>query len=282
MNDPSFKYIRAGRGPGTIRTYCCILLSSPTDMFAERIEGRAPLTIPASLTALTNNFILEGVVTLLHPPSEILTRWVNEDQTLSEQERASMLDFIAITDGRAPHGQGHTVLPKFDIDAREHEPLKEKTAMFGAALANRFHGYVLETLLPLFLDGHFAIDPREPIVIVRKFHELQSQIEESLHDFVLWVETQLESPDAEQVVREINGLAHWDVREQTVDILMARNDYKRVRVRTVKERLMRTFSSNLDKVIEDVAENLKSGMNAALLELAEKDKAAIPGPRHLE
>ncbi len=255
-------------------------ITSVHTMFAERIEGRAPITIPSSLTDLTNEFIMEGVVALLLPPSDILVQWVTQDSAFTEQERASMLDFIAITDGRAPHGQGHTVLPAFNPD--EHEPLKEKTAMFGAALANRFHGYILETLLPLYLNGRFAIDPHEPIVIVKKFHEIESLVEESLHDFVLWVETQLESQEAKQVVHEINGLNHWDKREHTIDELMVRNGYNRVRVGIVKERLMRMFSTALDTVMEDVAISLKSGITAALIELVEKDKAAIPGPRHLE
>ncbi len=241
----------------------------------ERIEGRAPVTIPPSLVTLTNEFIMEGVVSLLLPPSDLLTKWVATDPSFTEQERASMYDFIAISDGG-----GHTVMPVFDPNA--HEALQEQTAMFGAALANRFHGYILETVLPLFFNGQFNLDPEQPVMLTTKFQDIQPLVEDTLHDFVLWVESRLESAETKQVLHELNGLHHWDKREQIIDDLMERHEYKRVRVVLAKERLMRMFARSLDNIIEDVAVNLKSGMHAAFIELAEKDRENIPGPRHLE
>ncbi len=247
-------------------------------MFAERVQGRAPIILPPSMIELTNDFIMEGVVSLLLPPSDLLTRWVVEDSSFSEQERASMLDFIAINDG-VKAANRPTLLPAFDPN--EHEAIREKTAYFGAALATRFQGYIIETVLPLFINGQLDISADEPIII-KRYQDVEPVLEESLHDFVSWVETQLESPEAQQVIGEINGMTYWDKREQIVNELMAKNHYTRKRVELAKERLLRMFSRSLDTVIQDLAVNLKSGMHVALVELAKKDREMIPGPRHLE
>lgn len=247
-------------------------------MFAERVQGRAPIVIPPSMIELTNAFILEGVVSLLFPPSELLKKWVAEDVSFSEQDRASMFDFVAINDGVKPAANS-SLLPAFDPNA--HEPLKEKTAYFGAALATRFHAYIIETVLPMFINGRFDISQDEPIIL-KRYADVEPLIEESLFGFVSWVEAQLDSPEAKQVIEEINGMTYWDKRERIVNDLMIKNHYHRKRGEFVRDRLMSMFSRSLDTVVQDLAVNLKSGMFVALVDMAKKERDMIPGPRHME
>lgn len=244
-----------------------------------RIESRANIEMPPSMLKLTNDFIQHGVLSLLYPPTSTIRSWIDADGSYSEQQRASLLDFLVLVDGgpiTAPS------LVRTGMDAHELDPIREKTATFGSVLASQFTSFVMESILPLYHGGQLDINPDSTLIPRKSFLDLKEVIDEGLFDFLQWVASQLDTEDAKQVISAIKNATHWDEREEAIEKLILKNGYQHKRVSIVKDKLMQLFERDLDTVISDISVNVKVGMQGALVNVLEQDREMIPGPRHLE
>ena len=243
-------------------------------------KGDFALEPPASMIELAMKFVQEGLVTLLLPPVPLVREWMQHDQVLSQEQKEQLSDFLfQMEDNR---GQSLSSGPTTNEDIQQLDQLRLHTVQFTGQLTNKFFGYIMESVFPLFYDGQFNIDPEMSVIPPKRFSDLESTIDESLYDLVLWVATQVDSPEASQVIAQLKGMSCWDEREVLVDQMMDRFDYKHLRIRLVKDRILVIFRCLLDGVIIDLATTMKNQVMNALVGLMEQDRAAIPGPAFLE